>query len=166
MKGADLISSVMERASSFWDGFVSNNAVLAKIDGGSSTTFDSIALGSKASMLDLADINFATSKIPQYAVTDGPNAIIAAEGDGFMYGGADSFAFGAGFGHDTITQFGDSTDQGLLDSSAAIFANLAAVKAATELAGTELHVDAGAPSSVAFIDTIMANLGVDDFRFY
>jgi hypothetical protein len=169
---------------------------------GSSTTFDSIGLGSKAGMLDLADINFATHTIPQHSMTDSPaakiallendlastvvpsidsygskstinspatgevNAILAAEGDGFMNRGPDSFVFGAGFGHDT-SEFGDSaTVQGLLDSSAAIFADLAAFKAATEPAGTDLHVDVGISSSVGFIDTIMANLGADDFRFH
>jgi hypothetical protein len=169
---------------------------------GSSTTFESTAPGSKAGMLDLADIHFSTLNTPQHVATGGAatkiallddpastfvasndssgskptinspaagevNAILAAEGDGFMYRGTDSFVFGAGFGHDTIAQFGDSaTDQGLLDSSAAIFADFAAVKAATELAGTDVHVDVGASGSSAFIDTVMANLGMDDFRFH
>ena len=107
----------------------------------------------------------------------GNDAILAGAGNDILVGGlgndtmnggtgADSFVFDAGFGHDTITQFGDSgTDQDVLDFSVAVLANFAAVHAASHQVGADVHIDVGA-NGIVLTNTTLANLGADDFRFH
>src|SRR5262249_38914533 len=99
----------------------------------------------------------------------GDDTIIGGLGDDILDGGGgnDSFVFNAGFGHDTITAFGDTgTNQDVLDFSTAIFANFAAVQAASHQVGSDVHIDVNALSSVVLANVSLANLGADDFRFH
>jgi Ca2+-binding RTX toxin-like protein len=98
----------------------------------------------------------------------GNDIIVGGLGNDSMNGGtgADNFVFDAGFGLDTITAFGDSgTDQDTLDFSVAIFANFAAVQAASHQVGADVHVDV-AGSGLVLTNVTLANLGADDFRFH
>jgi len=99
----------------------------------------------------------------------GNDIIIGGAGDDTMNGGAgnDNFVFEIGFGHDIITVFGDAgTDQDTLDFSTVIFANFAAVQAATHQIGTDVHIDVNASHGVILTNFSSANLGADDFRFH
>jgi Ca2+-binding RTX toxin-like protein len=99
----------------------------------------------------------------------GNDIIMGGLGNDIMTGGAgaDSFVFEVGFGRDTITAFGDTgTDQDLLDFSLAIFANFAAVQAASHQIGADLHIDFDAANSIVLTNYALANLGADDLRFH
>jgi serralysin len=98
----------------------------------------------------------------------GNDIIVGGLGNDTMNGGtgADSFVFDAGFGHDVINQFGDSgTDQDVMDFSVAVLANFSAVHAASHQVGADVHIDVGA-NSIVLTNTVLANLGADDFRFH
>jgi len=99
----------------------------------------------------------------------GNDIIIGGAGDDIMNGGAgaDNFVFNAGFGHDTITTFGDTgTDQDTLDFSVSVFANFAAVQAASHQVGTDVHIDVNGATGIVLTNVTLANLGADDFRFH
>src|SRR5262249_18730583 len=99
----------------------------------------------------------------------GNDVIIGGAGNDIMNGGAgaDNFVFNAGFGHDTITTFGDTgTDQDTLDFSASVFANFAAVQAASHQVGADVHIDVDAGNNIVLTNFTLANLGADDFRFH
>jgi len=99
----------------------------------------------------------------------GNDIIIGGAGDDIMNGGAgaDNFVFNAGFGHDTITAFGDTgTDQDTLDFSVSVFANFAAVQAASHQVGTDVHIDVNGATGIVLTNVTLANLGADDFRFH
>jgi serralysin len=98
----------------------------------------------------------------------GDDTLTGGAGNDTMNGGAgnDSFVFNAGFGTDTIAQFGDAAgNQDILDVSTAIFANFAAVQAASHQVGVDVHIDNGA-NSIILTNFTLANLGADDFRFH
>jgi len=99
----------------------------------------------------------------------GNDIIIGEGGDDLMNGGAgaDNFVFDAGFGHDTITGFGDTgTDQDTLDFSTAVFADFDAVVAHWAQVGVDVHITYDSSGSVVLNNTALANLGADDFRFH
>ena len=99
----------------------------------------------------------------------GNDTIIGGRGDDFMDGGAgnDNFVFDIDFGHDIITSFGDSgTHQDTLDFSVLIFANFAAAQAASHQQGSDVHIDADSSHGIVLTNTLVANLGADDFRFH
>ena len=98
----------------------------------------------------------------------GDDTITGGAGNDTMNGNAgnDSFVFNAGFGVDTIAQFGDAAgNQDILDVSTAIFANFAAVQAASHQVGVDVHIDNGV-NSIVLTNFTLANLGADDFRFH
>jgi len=100
----------------------------------------------------------------------GNDTIVGEGGDDIMNGGAgvDNFVFNLGFGHDTITLFGDSgTDQDTLDFATDVFANFLAVQAHWQQVGADVHiVHDVSNSSIVLTGTALANLGADDFRFH
>src|SRR5215831_18238646 len=99
----------------------------------------------------------------------GNDIIIGGLGNDTMNGGAgnDSFVFEVGFGRDTITAFGDAgTDQDILDFAAALFANFAAVQAASHQVGLDVHIDFDLANGVVLTNYALANLGADDLRFH
>jgi Ca2+-binding RTX toxin-like protein len=99
----------------------------------------------------------------------GADVLIGGLGDDVMNGNAgnDAFVFDAGFGHDTIVQFGDTGgNQDVLDFSTTVFANFAAVQAASHQVGTDVHIDVDAAHGVVLLNVALANLGADDFRFH
>jgi Ca2+-binding RTX toxin-like protein len=99
----------------------------------------------------------------------GNDTIIGGRGDDFLDGGAgnDNFVFDIDFGHDIITSFGDSgTHQDTLDFSVLIFANFAAAQAASHQQGSDVHIDADSSHGIVLTNTLVANLGADDFRFH
>jgi Ca2+-binding RTX toxin-like protein len=99
----------------------------------------------------------------------GNDIIVGGLGDDIMNGGAgaDNFVFNAGFGHDIITTFGDAgTDQDTLDFATGVFANFAAVQAASHQVGTDVHIDHDAANGIVLTNVALANLGADDFRFH
>jgi VCBS repeat-containing protein len=99
----------------------------------------------------------------------GNDTIIGGAGNDVMDGGAgdDSFVFNAGFGHDTISAFGDSlSNQDVIDFSTAIFVNFAAVHAASHQVGADVHIDVDASNNIVLANVSLASLGADDFRFH
>ena len=99
----------------------------------------------------------------------GDDTIFGEGGDDTMNGGAgaDNFVFDADFGHDTIAAFGDSgTDQDTLDFSMAIFADFLAVQGHSHQSGADVHIDVNLSHGVILTNTLIGNLGADDFRFH
>jgi Ca2+-binding RTX toxin-like protein len=99
----------------------------------------------------------------------GADTLIGGAGDDTMNGGTgnDAFVFNLGFGNDTITAFGDAAaNQDVIDFSSAIFANFAAVQAASHQVGSDVHIDVDGSNSIVLTNVLLANLGADDFRFH
>ncbi|MBO0881657.1 MAG: hypothetical protein J2P17_15205, partial [Mycobacterium sp.] len=79
--------------------------------------------------------------------------------------GNDTFVFHPGFGADTVTTFADGTDEDMIEFSTSIFANFAAVQAASAQVGTDVVIAASPTDTVTLKNYNLANLGADDFRF-
>ena len=83
-------------------------------------------------------------------------------------GGADTFAFAAGFGRDTVTDF-DATSamHDVLEFSKSVFADAAAVMAASSQVGLDVLIAKDAGNSVLLANTSLADLAArpEDFRF-
>jgi alcohol dehydrogenase class IV len=47
-----------------------------------------------------------------------------------------------------------------------VFANFAAVQAASHQVGTDVHIDHDAANGIVLTNVALANLGADDFRFH
>jgi Ca2+-binding RTX toxin-like protein len=80
--------------------------------------------------------------------------------------GNDVFVFRPGFGNDVITTFDDSpTANDIIDISSSIFANFAAVQAASAQVGADVVITASPTDTITLKNYTLANLGADDFRF-
>ena len=95
---------------------------------------------------------------------NGKDSITGGAGNDILTGGngADTFIFGPGFGHDTITDFGDGPDQIQFDHT--VFANFAAVQAATTQVGLDTVITHGA-DSITLQHVTASSLHASDFLF-
>jgi len=73
----------------------------------------------------------------------GSDVLIGGAGNDIMFGGwgKDTFVFNKGFGRDTVLDFTNGQDT--LQFSKSVFADFAAVKAASRMVGNDLVIDAG-----------------------
>lgn len=96
----------------------------------------------------------------------GDDEIEGGAGNDVLTGGSDSdtFHFAAGFGHDTITDFGAS-EPDVIWFEGGIFADFDAMMAHATQDGADLVITIDADSSVTLSGTSLASLGADDFRF-
>ena len=89
---------------------------------------------------------------------------IAAPGDNWTVGsGHDTFAFNAGFGNNTITDFNTSHD--VLQFAAALFPNYAAVMADTQQIGANTVVTYDAIDTVTLTGVTASHLTASNFKF-
>jgi hypothetical protein len=66
-----------------------------------------------------------------------------------------------------ISPFGDAgANQDIIDFSTSVFANFAAVQAASHQVGTDVQIVFDATNSVLVKNVLLANLGADDFHFH
>ena len=79
--------------------------------------------------------------------------------------GNDVFIFRPSFGIDVINAFDDSTTNDIIEVSSAIFANFAAVQAASAQVGADVVITASPSDAITLKNYNLANLGADDFRF-
>jgi 2',3'-cyclic-nucleotide 2'-phosphodiesterase (5'-nucleotidase family) len=99
----------------------------------------------------------------------GDDTLTGGEGDDLMTGGSgnDTFVFAPGFGQDEIADFRGSNMKGgdQIQFDASIFADFAAVLAATTDNGNSLTIEAGADSITLLKVKDIAQLHQDDFVF-
>jgi Ca2+-binding RTX toxin-like protein len=95
---------------------------------------------------------------------NGKDSITGGAGNDILTGGngADTFIFGPGFGHDTITDFGNGPDQIQFDHT--VFANFAAVQAATTQVGPDTVITHGT-DSITLQHVTASGLHASDFLF-
>lgn len=96
----------------------------------------------------------------------GDDDITGGAGDDILTGGSgtDSFHFAAGFGHDTITDFGAS-DQDLIWFNSDLFADFDAVFDHAVQVGNDVVITIDEDTSLTLNRTNLASLVADDFRF-
>ncbi len=96
----------------------------------------------------------------------GDDDITGGAGDDVVTGGSgsDNFHFAAGFGHDTITDFGAS-DPDLIWFASGVFADFDAMMAHTVQSGADVVITVDADHSITLSGTNLASLAADDFRF-
>jgi len=90
-------------------------------------------------------------------------------GNDTLTGGAgnDTFVFDQNFGHDRVTAFDDNAiNHDALDFALALFANFAAVRAASTQVGTDVHIDHDLANGIVLMNYALANLTADDLRFH
>ena len=95
---------------------------------------------------------------------NGNDRIAGGSGNDTMTGGNgnDLFVFEGGFGHDTITGF-QSNDQIQFNSD--LFANFAAVQAASQQVGTNTLITLDADNTITLQNVALGNLQSNDFVF-
>jgi FKBP-type peptidyl-prolyl cis-trans isomerase 2 len=95
---------------------------------------------------------------------NGKDSITGGAGNDILTGGnaADTFIFGPGFGNDTVTDFGNGPDQIQFDHT--VFANFAAVQAATTQVGTDTVITHGT-DSITLQHVTATSLHASDFLF-
>ncbi len=81
-------------------------------------------------------------------------------------GGSDVFAFTSGFGKDAVTDFqaGSGSDD-LIEFGSGLFANWAAVLAASSQAGSDVVITLDASNTITLKNVQRSMLHADDFRF-
>lgn len=96
----------------------------------------------------------------------GDDEIVGGAGDDIMNGGSgtDVFHFAAGFGNDTITDFGAS-EADIIRFDAGVFADFDAVMAHAVQSGGDVVITVDADNSITLSGTNLASLMADDFRF-
>jgi Ca2+-binding RTX toxin-like protein len=78
--------------------------------------------------------------------------------------GKDTFVFGAGFGHDTISDFtAAASAKDVIEFHDRLFADFAAVQAAQ--VGSDVVITVDDFNSVTLLDVTLASLTADDFSF-
>lgn len=98
----------------------------------------------------------------------GADRIIGGEGDDVMRGnaGKDVFVFKAGFGHDTIGGWSTTRNSNdTIEFHDNLFADYAAVLAATERVGDDLVITFDEDNSITIKDLAFSELRESDFRF-
>ena len=98
----------------------------------------------------------------------GNDVLIGGGGNDTLNGGSgnDTFVFHPGFGADTIIAFGDSgSHQDLIEISSSIFADFAAVQAASAQVGADVVITKSPADTITLKNYNLVNLGADDFRF-
>jgi Ca2+-binding RTX toxin-like protein len=99
----------------------------------------------------------------------GSDNIRGGEGSDTLTGGSgnDTFVFQPGFGHDTINDFaaGAGSDD-VIEFDDAMFADFAAVLAASQQVGSDVQITVDASNSILLNDVALSNLHQDDFRFF
>jgi serralysin len=156
----DLTAGTMRRGSAA----ASVEDTLATIENVTGGSGDDSITGNTA-----ANILIGGAGIDAILAGSGNDIIVGGSGDDTMNGGAgaDNFVFDAGFGHDIIIAFGDTgTDQDTMDFSVLVFANFAAVQAATHQVGADAHIDFDGSNGIVLSGVNSGNLGADDFRFH
>jgi Ca2+-binding RTX toxin-like protein len=98
---------------------------------------------------------------------NGDDVLMGGVGNDTLNGGSgsDAFIFRPGFGIDTISAFDDSAANDVIELSSAIFANFAAVQAASAQVGADVVITASPTDTITLKNYNLANLGADDFRF-
>jgi Ca2+-binding RTX toxin-like protein len=98
---------------------------------------------------------------------NGDDVLMGGAGNDTLNGGSgsDAFIFRPGFGIDTISAFDDSVANDIIELSSAIFANFAAVQAASAQVGADVVITASPTDTITLKNCSLANLGTDDFRF-
>jgi Ca2+-binding RTX toxin-like protein len=98
---------------------------------------------------------------------NGDDILMGGAGNDTLNGGAgnDVFIFRPGFGIDTISAFDDSTTNDIIEFSGGVFANFAAVQAASAQVGADVVITASPTDTITLKNYTLANLGADDFRF-
>jgi Ca2+-binding RTX toxin-like protein len=96
----------------------------------------------------------------------GDDRIVGGAGNDVLTGGSgsDSFVFAAGFGHDTIADFGAS-DPDVIEFSTSLFANYATAMSSAAQVGDDVVFTIDAQTSLTLADTQLNSLAADDFRF-
>ena len=98
------------------------------------------------------------------AIGNGQNQLVAAPGDVWTVGsGQDTFAFNAGFGENTITDFNTSRD--VLQFNHALFVNFAAAMADTKQVGANTVITYDANDSVTLTGVAASHLTASNFKF-
>lgn len=99
---------------------------------------------------------------------DGADILIGGTGNDTLTGGlqSDIFIFDIGFGADVITDFeaGANTDH-VIQISTTLFANFAAVRAASAQVGANVVITASSSNTITLQNESLANLRADDFHF-
>jgi Ca2+-binding RTX toxin-like protein len=98
----------------------------------------------------------------------GNDTLIGGGGNDGMTGGAgnDTFVFHAGFGQDTIADFAAGSGVGdVIEFHDAIFADFAAVLAASQQVGANVRITVDASNSIVLNNVSLANLHQNDFLF-
>jgi serralysin len=81
--------------------------------------------------------------------------------------GNDSFVFGTGFGHDTVMDFAGGAGAGdVIDFQNGLFADYAALQAASQQSGNDVLITVGAANDILLKNIVLANLNPDDFLFH
>jgi Ca2+-binding RTX toxin-like protein len=98
---------------------------------------------------------------------NGDDILMGGAGNDTLNGGSgnDVFIFRPSFGIDVINAFDDSTTNDIIEVSSAIFANFAAVQAASAQVGADVVITASPSDAITLKNYNLANLGADDFRF-
>jgi Ca2+-binding RTX toxin-like protein len=98
------------------------------------------------------------------AIGNGQNQLVAAPGDVWTVGsGQDTFAFNAGFGNNTITDFNTSRD--VLQFNHALFVNFAAAMADTKQVGANTVITYDANDTVTLTGVAASHLTASNFKF-
>ncbi|CEJ13853.1 Bifunctional hemolysin/adenylate cyclase precursor [bacterium YEK0313] len=98
----------------------------------------------------------------------GNDILIGGDGNDILIGGADSdtFVFAANFGKDTINDFSAGAAVGdVIQISSSIFADYAAVRAASAQIGADVLITVDASNSILLKNVALVNLHQNDFQF-
>ena len=78
--------------------------------------------------------------------------------------GSDAFIFRPGFGIDVINTFDDTTANDIIEFSGGVFADFAAVQAASAQVGADVVITASPTDTITLKNYRLGNLGADDFE--